>query len=313
MKKNPKKKKFDNTKLAPIALFVYNRIDHLKKTIKSLKQNKLSIKSDLIIFSDYAKNKNDIKNVLEVRKYIKKLKGFKKIEIYERNKNFGLSKNIISGVSMILKKYKNIIVIEDDLILDKFFLNFMNDGLKLFKNHKKIASIHGYIYPANFSSQIPDYFFFKGADCWGWATWKRSWNIFEKNGKKLKNFINQKNLKKEFNFNGSYNYYKMLVEQIKGKNDSWAIRWYASAFIKQMYTLYPKKTFVKNIGTDGSGTHGAGNREVNKKSIVRKKYTEIKLENKKISENLQAKKKVEEYFRKNSLSLFQKIIKKFIK
>ena len=105
----------------------------------------------------------------------------------------------------------------------------------------------------------------------------------------------------------------MLVEQIKGKNDSWAIRWYASAFIKQMYTLYPKKTFVKNIGTDGSGTHGAGNREVNKKSIVRKKYTEIKLENKKISENLQAKKKVEEYFRKNSLSLFQKIIKRFIK
>ena len=80
MKKNPKKKKFDNTKLAPIALFVYNRIDHLKKTIKSLKQNKLSIKSDLIIFSDYAKNKNDIKNVLEVRKYIKKLKGFKKLK-----------------------------------------------------------------------------------------------------------------------------------------------------------------------------------------------------------------------------------------
>ena len=82
---------------------------------------------------------------------------------------------------MILKKYKNIIVIEDDLILDNFF-KFMNDGLKLFKNHKKIASIHGYIYPANFSSQIPDYFF-KGADCWGWATWKRSWNIFEKMGK----------------------------------------------------------------------------------------------------------------------------------
>ena len=122
-----KKNKIDNIELAPIALFVYNRIDHLKKTIKSLKKNKLSIKSDLIIFSDYAKNNENIKNILEVRKYIKKLKGFKKIKIYERDKNFGLSKNIISGVSIVLKKYKNIIVIEDDLILDKFFLDFMND------------------------------------------------------------------------------------------------------------------------------------------------------------------------------------------
>ena len=104
----------------------------------------------------------------------------------------------------------------------------------------------------------------------------------------------------------------MLVEQIKGKNDSWAIRWYASAFINQMYTLYPKKTFVKNIGTDGSGTHGIGNRKVNKKSINRKEYVTINIDNKKISEDLQAKKKVEEYFRKNSLSLFQKIIKRFL-
>ena len=307
-----KKNKIDNIKLAPIALFVYNRIDHLKKTIKSLKKNKLSIKSDLIIFSDYAKNNENIKNILEVRKYIKKLKGFKKIKIYERDKNFGLSKNIISGVSIVLKKYKNIIVIEDDLILDKFFLDFMNDGLKLFKKEKKIASIHGYIYPTNLNSHIPDYFFLKGADCWGWATWKRSWNLFEKNGNKLKYLIDNQNLKKEFNFNGSYDYYKMLVNQIEGKNDSWAIRWYASAFLQQMYTLYPKKTFVKNIGTDGSGTHGTGNRKVNKKSIVRKKYISINIKNKEISENLQAKKKVEEYFRKNSFSFFKKIVKKFL-
>jgi len=301
-----------NPELAPVVLFTYNRYQHLKKVIDSLSKNKLAKKSTLIIYSDNYKDQKDKDTIIKIRKFIRKVQGFKKIIIYERKKNFGLSKNITLGVRSVLKKFKKIIVIEDDLLLDKYFLNYMNDGLELFKSNKKVASIHGYIYPINFSSQIPDYFFFKGADCWGWATWKRSWNIFEKNGDKLKKFIDQKNLKKEFNFNSSYDYYKMLVEQIKGKNDSWAIRWYASAFIKQMYTLYPKKTFVKNIGTDGSGTHGTGNRKVNKKSINRKKYITIDIDNKKISENFQAKKKVEEYFRKNSLSLFQKIIKRFL-
>ena len=77
-----KKNKSKISTLAPIVLFVYNRVDHLKKTIISLKRNKLSKKSDLIIFSDNSKNKNDEKKVFEVRKYIHKLKGFKKIKIY---------------------------------------------------------------------------------------------------------------------------------------------------------------------------------------------------------------------------------------
>ena len=73
---------------APIALFVYNRLDHLKKSIKSLKKNKLSKKSDLIVFSDGYKN--NIQNKIEVEKirgYLGNLTGFNSIKIHEREKN----------------------------------------------------------------------------------------------------------------------------------------------------------------------------------------------------------------------------------
>src|SRR5690606_21058947 len=53
----------------------------------------------------------------------------------------------------------------------------------------------------------------------------------------------------------TYPYTKMLEDQIAGKNDSWAIRWYASAFLNNMLTLYPGKSLVHNIGNDASGTH----------------------------------------------------------
>ena len=47
------------------------------------------------------------------------------------------------------------------------------------------------------------------------------------------------------------------MDQIAGKNNSWAIRWYASAFLANKLTLYPGQSLVSNIGGDGSGTnHG---------------------------------------------------------
>lgn len=282
---------------APIILFCYNRIDHLKKTITSLKKNKLSKYSDLIIFSDGPKNLKENPKIIKIRNYLKKLKGFKSVKIYNKKENKGLALSIISGLNLIFKKYSSAIILEDDLIVSNNFLTYMNDGLNHFKNNDKVISIHGYSYPFKENKNDPDYFFLKGADCWGWATWAESWSIFENDGKKLKkNIINEKKIS-EFNFNNSFDYMKMLNNQILGKNNSWAIRWYASAFLKNKLTLYPKKTFVKNIGTDGSGTHGKENYEnYNVKKFLNNSYIPIKNSKIKNKENKEMKKKIENYF-----------------
>jgi hypothetical protein len=244
-------------KTAPIVLFCYNRIGHLKKTLNSLKRNKLSKFSKLIIFSDGPKNKLDELKIKNLRKYLRKIKGFKSIDIKEQINNKGLAQSIIDGLNLIFTKHSSAIILEDDLVVSRNFLTYMNDGLNYFRNNDKVISIHGYTYPLEVNKNDPEYFFLKGADCWGWATWAKSWRIFEKNGRKLQSKIIDKKQNSEFNFNNSFDYMKMLNNQIIGKNNSWAIRWYASAFLKNKLTLYPKKTFVKNIGTDGSGTHGA--------------------------------------------------------
>tara|TARA_B100001057_G_scaffold351220_1_gene352715 strand:+ start:1816 stop:2739 length:924 start_codon:yes stop_codon:yes gene_type:complete len=285
------------TKIAPIVLFCYNRLELLKKTISSLKKNKESKNSKLIIFSDGPKTQSDKKKIIKIRQYLSKIKGFKKVEVFYQKKNMGLANSIITSLNNIFKKYSSAIILEDDLVVSKNFLKYMNDGLNLFKKNKKIISIHGYSYPIHKNKDDPEYFFLKGADCWGWATWSKSWKIFEKNGLKLKNNILKKKLSIEFNFNNSFNYMKMLDDQIKGKNDSWAIRWYASAFLENKLTLYPKNSFVRNIGVDGSGTHGYElyNR-FNTKKLNNKNYKNIKNENLKIKENLLMKKKFENYF-----------------
>lgn len=238
--------------LSPIVLFVYNRPWHTLQTIEALQKNILASESELFIYSDGAKNNQDTDKVAEVREYIQTINGFKKITIIERDKNWGLANSIIDGVTKIINEYGKIIVLEDDLVTSPFFLKFMNEALQMYQNENEVACIHGYVYPIQ---NLPETFFIRGADCWGWATWKRGWDIFEMDGQKLLNEVKQRSLQKEIDFNDSYGYTKMLKDQIMGKNNSWAVRWYVSAFLKEMLCLYPDESYVQNIGNDNSGTH----------------------------------------------------------
>ncbi len=238
---------------APIVLFVYNRLWHTRQTVESLQKNKFAINSDLFIFSDGPKNISDSLLVDELRSYLKTISGFKSVNVIEKKINNGLSKSIITGVGEIVERFGKVIVLEDDIVTSPFFLKYMNDALGLYENENKVASVHGYVYPVK--EELPNTFFLRGADCWGWATWKRAWKMFEPDGKKLLNELEYNKLTDRFDFYGGYPFTQMLKNQVMGRNNSWAIRWHASVFLKEKLTLYPRKSLVKNIGFDNSGVH----------------------------------------------------------
>ena len=240
---------------APITLFAYNRLDHLDICVRSLKENKLAKESHLYIFADGAKNLEDEDKVKKVRNYLSNIIGFKKVIIIHRVINYGLAKNIINGLNYIFSKYKKAIIIEDDLLLSPFFLEYMNNNLDLYQDSKKVASIHGYSYPV-LNRENKD-FFLRGADCWGWATWSNKWKKFNEDSESLLHQIKKRKLIKDFDYNNNAKFSTMLKHQISGKVNSWAIRWHASVYLENWLTLYPKKSYVYNIGNDNSGTNSS--------------------------------------------------------
>lgn len=280
------------TIFAPIVLFVYNRLEHTEKTVGALRENVLATETDLLIFSDGPKNSEDVKKINMLREYIKSIDGFKSVKIVERKSNFGLAKSVISGVSKVVEKYGKVIVVEDDLVTSRYFLKYMNKALDLYGDDEEVISIHGYVYPV--ASKLPESFFLLGADCWGWATWKRGWDLFEADGEKLRSIMLKKGLVDKFNMGGAYDYMQMLEDQIAKKNDSWAIRWLASAVVNNKYTLYPGRSLVKNIGLDGSGTHCNDKNSRLSNEISQK---EIILTRQFVEENKKAKKIIGEYLR----------------
>ncbi len=236
---------------APIALFVYNRLDHLKSTVEALKRNKLSMLSDLIVFSDGAKLGEEIA-VHEVRNYIRSIDGFKSIKILEQSTNIGLAESIIKGVSLILEKSDRVIVIEDDIITSEYFLEYMNTALNLYSNEKKVFHVSGYL--PNISLDADEHVFLKPASCWGWGTWKDRWSNFNNDSEYfLAKFNANKDLIKEFNHNNSYDYFSHLRLNHEGKLKTWAIFWYLSIFFKKGICLHPKVSYTRNIGHDGTG------------------------------------------------------------
>lgn len=238
---------------APVVVFAYKRVAHLRLCIQHLQNNTLAPSSDLIVYSDGPRTENDKEGVLEVRRFLKTVSGFASVKVIEHEGNLGLSKSIILNVTKVVNEYGSVVVVEDDLVTSPYFLQYMNDALKKYQFEDKVISIHGYVYPVK--GKLPDLFFLRGADCWGWATWKRGWDLFNADGRALLARIARMNENKRFDFSDTYPYIQMLKDQIERKNDSWAILWYASAFVEDKLTLYPGRSLVRNIGNDDSGTH----------------------------------------------------------
>ena len=246
-----------------ICLFVYNRSHHTNKVLKSLSECKNFEKFRLYIFSDNfkASKKNDKFEVNLVRNKILEFKKKNKNIFIKFSKiNLGLYKNLTKGISYVLSKHPSVIVIEDDLVFNENFLNFMDCSLQKFRDKKNILQISGYSYPINYNSNVA--YFLNLTSCWGWASWSDRWRAFIKFSKNKKliqeeynNIKYDCNKKNNFNVNGSYNYLKMLKKQMTSQFNSWGILFYLFSFHKKFLNLFPPFTLVENRGFDGSGSH----------------------------------------------------------
>jgi len=239
--------------LAPIALFVYNRPDHTRRTLNYLQKNVLAEDSRLFIFSDGAKTDADQPKVDQVRQLIKEVSGFKSVKVIISKQNNGLANSIIKGVTQLVNEYGKVIVFEDDLLSSPYTLEYFNEALTRYANEEKVMHIGAYMFDLE-DKKLPQTFFYRIATSWGWATWSRAWKNFEPDVDTLINQFDKQKIH-TFSIDGTMNFWKQIQEFKTGKNNSWAIRWYASIFLKGGLTLNPSHSLVHNIGHDGTGVH----------------------------------------------------------
>lgn len=243
------------TSLAPVIIFAFNRPEAVKNTVNSLLLNEEAAMTDLYVFVDGARadRQGEQEKVLAVQAYVRSISGFRSTEYCFSEKNKGLAASIIQGVSRVINRHGRAIVLEDDLVLADNFLAFMNQGLDLYADKKKVFSVCGY----SNKIKVPegyahDAYFCTRSSSWGWGTWADRWNSVDW---KLDDWDRYTKMKKAFNRWGGSDCWKMLDNWKHGKNQSWAIRFCFSQFLQDRLSLFPVTSKVRNDGFDGDGTN----------------------------------------------------------
>lgn len=243
-----------DSKLAPIALFVFKRPCHTLQTLTSLAANPEFIRSPLFIYCDGARDESESSDVESTRNIVRNWNHPNKT-IIEQEKNRGLANSVMAEVSELAKKFGRVIVVEDDLVVNEIFLDYLNSALERYKDIQQVMQISAYMFPVHEFADKKEALFLPFISSWGWATWDRAWRSFDAEASGWKLLLHSKVARNQFNLAESYDYSGMLLRQMNGEIDSWAIRWYWCVYRNNGLVLYPPTSLVKNMGFDGSGTH----------------------------------------------------------
>lgn len=241
----------------PICLFTFNRLPETIETVEALRKNYLAKTHDLIFFSDGPRTTSEEFKVQEVRKYLRSVKGFRSIKIFEAKENKGLANSIIEGVSQVLRFNNSVIVLEDDLVTSPNFLDFMVQALAFYKEDENIISLSGFTMDLPSLPGKKDFYFGYRASSWGWATWSDRWESIDWTISDYEDFLSNKKERKRFKKGGS-DLGRMLRNQMIGNIDSWAVRFCYNQFKKNQKTVFPTSSKVSSIGFGEDATHTSG-------------------------------------------------------
>ncbi len=240
-----------------VCIFAYNRISGLKNLIKDIKKNQNYKSYDYYFFIDYPKQKENLSKYRKICKTIENFSNFAKIKIIKRKKNYGLNKNILSGINFVKKKYEKFIILEDDLRISKSYLYYMQILLDKYKNHEKIYTITGYNFPKkifnlnlkNFSNYLT-----KRPNSWAWGSWSKKWSKVSFDDKIFKEiYLSKTKIKIISKYGEDLKY--ILRDTLNCKIDSWAIKWTIYHILHNKFCIYPVNSLVNEEGFKYSPTN----------------------------------------------------------
>lgn len=240
--------------LSPVALFIYKRPTHTAHTLEHLMQNPDFAASEIHVFCDGAKRAQDIDLVTQARNVVRSY-NLPNVVMHEHEDNLGLAKSVIRGVTELCEAYGRVIVVEDDLLVSRGFLRYMNQALEKYVSYNQVMQICGHVYPFSKPPSKADAFFLPITNTYGWATWQRAWQELDLQCQGHEALRTDRSLRRRFNLDGTYPYSRMMFAALAGKMDVWAIKWWWTVFQRNGLCLYPQQSLVYNAGFNLNATN----------------------------------------------------------
>lgn len=172
-----------------------------------------------------------------------------------RAHNLGCGVSIPQSISWFFTHEEMGVILEDDILVHEDFFKFTAQMLEKYEHDSRVMMISGYNY--NGSNVVSNkYFFTRNPFVWGWASWRRAWNLFDFELKQWPKINNRKTLKNIFpNTIERYRKTKQIAAIFGlSKPDTWDPHLAFALIINDGKVILPEANLCRHIGVDG-GTH----------------------------------------------------------
>lgn len=237
---------------APIIIPTLNRYNHLRRCVESLSNCTHADKTELIIGLDYPPSEKYEEGWKQIKEYLPTISGFKKVTVLQRECNLGAQKNWKDLMDYAFREYESVIMSEDDNEFSPLFLAYVNRGLLIYKDNPKVTAICGYNPPINMEGYHNSIYASYGCSAWGIGLWRNK--IVQYDLLEIERLLKQPHVLKKV-YKRSPNLVFTILNMLKTGAiwDDTCGPFYN--VINDSYSIFPKISFVRNWGFDGSGLH----------------------------------------------------------
>lgn len=240
----------------PILFLIFNRLDTTKQVfdvIKTVKPQKLYIAAD-----GYRASKPGEQEVCAaVRDYvISNINWDCKVETFFRNTNLGCKIAVSSAITWFFSHEERGIILEDDCLPSLSFFPFCSQLLERYKNDDKVMTIAGYSPLNTWANDEESYHFSAYFHCWGWASWRRAWQLYNRDMTQWPAYKKRNRLRELEKGLVFIRYWTAILDDVyNGKIDTWDYQFCFTLWDVGAVSITPTQNLITNIGFGEGATH----------------------------------------------------------
>ena len=254
----------------PVAFLIFNRPDTTKKVFAAIRQAQ---PPKLLVVADGARKDRpgEVEKCRATRAIIDRVDWDCEVLTNYSEENLGGMMRISTGLDWVFSLVETAIVLEDDCLPHPTFFSFCEELLLLYQNDERIMTISGDNFQFGRQRGKYSYYFSRYNHCWGWATWRRAWQHYDRKLELWPRIRNDNLIKYIFGDTKGARYWHKIFQAIYENKitHGWDYRWTFACWVQSGLTVLPNVNLISNIGFGKEATH-----TINAKSIMANMSTE---------------------------------------
>jgi len=239
----------------PVALFIFNRPQATQRVFAEIARAK---PRRLLIVADGPRTAEEAALCQTTRQIIQQVDWECELLTDLAEQNLGCKRRMLSGLNWVFAQCTEAIVLEDDCLPHPSFFGFCQELLERYRNEPRVFAISGnnFLPPAMQERMRESYYFSHSPLTWGWAAWRRTWQLFDFEIRRWPELRETDWLARRLAHPLFKPYWeKIFDETYRGETNAWDYQLTFAGWLQESLSIVPRVNLVSNIGFGTEATH----------------------------------------------------------